>query len=70
LIERGVAVDVRALEPGWRAYLGDVLAEATLAVPEMAQRPGGGRRGIHTEVMGYLLAEMQHLHRSHPSARW
>ena len=32
--------------------------------------PGGGRRGVHTEAMGYLLAEMQHLHRSHPGASW
>ena len=70
LIEHGVAVDVRALEPPWRAYLRDVLAEATLEVPDRAQRPGGGRRGIHTEAMGYLLAEMQYLHRSHPGARW
>jgi len=70
LIEQGVAVDVRALETGWRAYLDDVLAEATLEVPDVAQRPGGGRRGIHTEAMGYLLAEMQHIHRSHPGARW
>jgi ring-1,2-phenylacetyl-CoA epoxidase subunit PaaC len=70
LIEQGVAVDVRALEPGWRAYLGDVLAEATLEVPDVGQRPGAGRRGIHTEAMGYLLAEMQHIHRSYPGARW
>ncbi|MEP6666416.1 MAG: Phenylacetic acid catabolic protein [Nocardioidaceae bacterium] len=33
-------------------------------------RHSGGRRGIHTEKMGYLLAEMQHLARSHPGARW
>jgi ring-1,2-phenylacetyl-CoA epoxidase subunit PaaC len=70
LIERGIAVDVRTLEPGWRGYLGDVLAEATLEAPEVAQRPAGGRRGIHTEAMGYLLAEMQYLHRAHPGARW
>ncbi|MPZ63284.1 MAG: phenylacetate-CoA oxygenase subunit PaaI, partial [Propionibacteriales bacterium] len=30
----------------------------------------GGRRGIHTEAMGYVLAEMQHLARSHPGASW
>ncbi len=70
LIERGVAVDVRALEQPWRAYLADVISEATLEVPEVAQRPTGGRRGIHTEAMGYLLAEMQHLTRSHPGATW
>jgi ring-1,2-phenylacetyl-CoA epoxidase subunit PaaC len=70
LIGRGVAVDVRALEQPWRAYLTDVISEAALEVPEVAQRPTGGRRGIHTEAMGYLLAEMQHLARSHPGATW
>jgi ring-1,2-phenylacetyl-CoA epoxidase subunit PaaC len=70
LLERGVAVDAAQLRPGWEAYLRSVLMEATLAWPEVAQRPTGGRRGVHTEAMGYLLAEMQHLHRSHPGARW
>jgi ring-1,2-phenylacetyl-CoA epoxidase subunit PaaC len=38
--------------------------------PETTWRPTGGRRGIHTEAFGYLLAEMQHLHRSHPGVSW
>jgi len=33
-------------------------------------RLGGGRRGLHTEDFGYVVAEMQHLARSHPGARW
>ena len=70
LIERGVAVDVPALRAGWETYIADALAEATLEVPAVAQRPTGGRRGVHTEAMGYLLAEMQHLARSHPGATW
>jgi ring-1,2-phenylacetyl-CoA epoxidase subunit PaaC len=70
LVEQRVAVDVRGLEPRWQAYLAGVLAEATLEVPAVAQRPTGGRRGIHTEAMGYLLAEMQHVARSHPGASW
>jgi ring-1,2-phenylacetyl-CoA epoxidase subunit PaaC len=47
-----------------------VVAEATLTVPEVAPALGGGRDGLHTEHLGYLLAEMQHLHRSHPGATW
>ena len=70
LIEKGVAVDVRGLRPGWEEHVRGVLDEATLTWPDAAQRPGGGRRGIHTEAMGYLLAEMQHLHRSHRGAHW
>jgi ring-1,2-phenylacetyl-CoA epoxidase subunit PaaC len=55
------------------AVLGDVrrvVAGATLDVPEVSPALGGGRAGLHTEHLGYLLAEMQHLHRSHPGATW
>jgi ring-1,2-phenylacetyl-CoA epoxidase subunit PaaC len=70
LVARGVAADPTALEPVWRATVEDVLAEATLTVPETSWRPTGGRRGAHTTGFGYLLAELQHLHRSHPGASW
>ena len=39
-------------------------------LPQASPSARGGRRGIHTEQMGYLLAEMQHLARSHPGATW
>lgn len=70
LARDGIAVDVAALRPAWDDIVDNVLREATLARPNTWQAPGGGRRGIHTEAMGYLLAEMQHLHRSHPGATW
>ncbi len=70
LVERGVAADPAPLERAWRATVEEVLAEATLTVPETSWRPTGGRRGQHTTAFGYLLAEMQHLHRSHPGAQW
>jgi ring-1,2-phenylacetyl-CoA epoxidase subunit PaaC len=47
-----------------------VVAEATLELPEPTFHGRGGRHGLHTEAMGYLLAEMQHLHRAHPGATW
>ena len=70
LTESGIAVDPSTLEDRVTAYLYPVLAEATLDRPETHVRHTGGRRGIHTEAMGYLLAEMQHLARSHPGATW
>lgn len=70
LVRRGVAADPAVLEARWRASVEDALAEATLAVPETTWRPTGGRSGRHTEALGYLLAEMQHLHRSHPGVSW
>ncbi|MFE9631750.1 1,2-phenylacetyl-CoA epoxidase subunit PaaC [Streptomyces sp. NPDC006463] len=67
-------LDWAALEQRWLASLTDVLERAGLALPEGprtgAWAAGAGRQGLHTESFGRLLAEMQHLHRSHPGASW
>ena len=71
LAAEGVAVDVSTLREEWDAHVGSVLQEAALTRPQGGpELPAGGRRGIHTESFGFLLAEMQHLHRSHPGATW
>ncbi|NXY92926.1 phenylacetate-CoA oxygenase subunit PaaC [Streptomyces sp. BR123] len=67
-------VDWTALEDRWTAALGAVLGRAGLSLPEGprtgAWAAGAGRQGLHTEPFGRMLAEMQHLHRSHPGATW
>jgi ring-1,2-phenylacetyl-CoA epoxidase subunit PaaC len=70
LVDRGVAADPATVRPAWEATVQAVLAEASLKVPETSWRPTGGRSGQHLTGFGYLLAEMQHLHRSHVGARW
>jgi ring-1,2-phenylacetyl-CoA epoxidase subunit PaaC len=70
LLERGVAADPVALRPAVLDRVSAVVAEATLEIPEVSPAVGGGRRGMHTEHLGYLLAEMQHLARSHPGVTW
>ncbi|MEW1955873.1 1,2-phenylacetyl-CoA epoxidase subunit PaaC [Terrabacter sp. NPDC080008] len=48
-----------------------VVEQATLSLPETSTwRSRGGRDGVHSRPMGYLLAEMQHIARSHPGATW
>ena len=66
----GVAVDPSRLAEPVTAYVAGVVAEATLTMPQTHVRHTGGRRGVHTEQLGYLLAEMQYLHRAHPGASW
>ncbi|GAA1575099.1 1,2-phenylacetyl-CoA epoxidase subunit PaaC [Streptomyces globosus] len=67
-------IDWEALEGRWLAALSEVLERAGLALPEGprtgAWAAGAGRQGLHTEPFGRMLAEMQHLHRSHPGASW
>ena len=66
----GVGPDPAALRPEWEGYVRRVLGDATLVVPESTWTPSGGRQGLHTESFGYMLAEMQHLHRSFPGVTW
>ena len=58
------------LAPGWRETVQSTLEQATLETPEGRWRPTGGRKGVHTEHLSRLLAEMQVLHRAHPGATW
>ena len=58
------------LRPEWDAAVDAVLSEATLARPDIAWSVNGGRRGVHTEHLGYILAQMQFLPRAYPDARW
>ena len=69
-VAEGTGVDPRRLQPAWNAEVDAVLDEATLRRPP----PGGyvprGHEGLHSEHLGYLLAEMQSLAREHPDASW
>jgi ring-1,2-phenylacetyl-CoA epoxidase subunit PaaC len=70
----GLDADWAGMEAYWLKSVGAVLGRATLTVPEGprtgAWSAGAGRQGLHTEPFGRMLAEMQHLHRSHPGASW
>ncbi len=69
-VAAGTGVDPRSLQAAWNTEVDAALAEATLRRPA----PGGfvprGKEGLHSEHLGYLLAEMQSLAREHPDARW
>lgn len=70
LVSAGLAVDPSLLRDAVTARILPTVQQATLEVPQVHPAVGGGRRGLHTEHLGYLLAEMQHLSRSHPEATW
>ncbi len=70
LSESGAAVQPSSLRADFDRLTGEVLAAAELDVPHVQPAPGGGRRGLHSEHLGYLLAEMQVLAREFPGASW
>ena len=59
-----------ALHAAWLAELSLILGEATLPLPAASAFRSSGKRGVHTEHMGYILADMQHLQRSFPGGVW
>ena len=54
----------------WHSQVAAVVAEATLELPADEGMASGGREGKHSEHLGFLIAEMQHLQRAHPGASW
>lgn len=70
LAAAGVAPRLSELEPRWSARIDAVLQEATLVRPPAVPYQWHGKRGVHSEHLGHMLAEMQHLQRTYPGAQW
>ena len=70
LIEARIIPDPTSLRASWNTTVADILLRATLTRPSDGWMQTGGRSGRHTEHLGHLLAEMQHLQRTHPEAAW
>jgi len=67
-----VSVNVSDIRNSWNSKVKLVLEEATLEYPENKNTwmNTGGKNGVHTEHLGYMLAEMQFLQRAYPGCEW
>ncbi len=70
MVERGIGVDLAALREAWLDCVQKTFAEATLTMPAGKWMQRGGKQGVHTEKLGYILAEMQFLQRTYPGTQW
>ena len=70
MISEGIAVDTTTLKEAYYQEVSDLLEEANLKVPESTYFTRGGKKGIHSEHMGYLLADMQYMQRTYPGMEW
>jgi len=66
----GVAPEPASIRPAFDRTVAQVFAEAMLDPPGAAWAQSGGRKGRHTEAMGYLLADLQYMQRAYPGATW
>ena len=69
-VKAGMGADTRQLEAAWNALVDDALNEATLTRPADGGHVSTGKLGVHSEHLGFVLAEMQSLARAHPEAVW
>ena len=58
------------VQPEWRDEMAQILAAASLSIPQDSAFRSTGKQGVHSEHMGFILAEMQHLQRSFPGGVW
>lgn len=70
VISENIAVTVSQLKEMWLIKVKEVFAEATLPVPEKTFMQTGGKEGIHTEHLGYILTELQYMQRAYPNSEW
>jgi ring-1,2-phenylacetyl-CoA epoxidase subunit PaaC len=70
LIDAGIAVDPGSLRDRWLKTITDVVGEATLTLPQNNWMQQGGRSGRHSEHLGHLLSELQHMQRTFPGQTW
>jgi len=68
--ETASGLNLPALQTGWEQKIGNTLSEGGLESPTNVFMRSGGKKGIHSEHLGYLLAEMQYLQRSYPGCEW
>jgi ring-1,2-phenylacetyl-CoA epoxidase subunit PaaC len=62
--------DLAAIHPRWLAKVQEVASEATLRLPTATWMQQGGKKGIHSEHLGHILAELQFVQRAYPGMEW
>ena len=65
-----IGVDVSSFKDAYHKEVSDVLTEATLRTPNSKFFQNGGKQGLHSEHMGYILAELQYMQRAYPNMKW
>jgi ring-1,2-phenylacetyl-CoA epoxidase subunit PaaC len=68
--EKDLDIDFAAIKKQWEEKVKIIFDEATLTIPEKLFMQTGGKNGIHTEHLGYILTELQYVQRAYPNSKW
>ena len=69
-LKNSVSIGVSSIKDDWAEKVKSVFAKAPLSIPEKTWMQSGGKNGVHTEHLGYILAEMQFMQRAYPGLEW
>jgi ring-1,2-phenylacetyl-CoA epoxidase subunit PaaC len=69
-VKAGIGISLSKLQDNYYKEVKLLLEEATLKIPENPYFQKGGKEGIHSEHMGYLLADLQYMQRTYPNMNW
>lgn len=70
LVEQGIIADFSSEKAQWEQIVVAELKRFELTIPVNGAYRRGAKQGLHTEHLGYLLAEMQSIQRSYPEMTW
>lgn len=70
IVEKDFGIDITTLKNNWKEKVNEIFTEATLTIPEKIFMQTGGKEGVHTEHLGYILTELQYIQRTYPGAEW
>jgi ring-1,2-phenylacetyl-CoA epoxidase subunit PaaC len=67
---QGIGVDLGIIAPKFDAKIDEIIEKSTLTKPTTTWNQLGGKKGVHTEHLGYLLTELQYMQRAFPDSKW
>jgi len=68
--EKDSGIDFSLIKQTWLKNVKNIFDEANLSIPENVFMQLGGKNGIHTEFLGYILTELQYVQRAYPNSEW
>ena len=70
MAKEGIGVNLKTLKESYYTMVNDTLEHAALQVPDLQYFQKGGKQGVHTEHMGFLLSDLQYMQRVYPNMQW
>lgn len=66
----GIGADLYGMKEIYHNRISEAIEEATLEIPKTPSVQFGGKNGIHSEHMGYILSDFQFMQRTYPNMKW